>query len=127
MLSEQVIHDVVNGAQKTLGDNLNAVVLFGSVARGDAQPESDVDVALLVNRELTREKRSEMLSFRTFGCAPTFFLRPSTSKQANLKPGVMFCPFIRISAGKGLSYGTQREGAGEVADGKSGKNTVGCP
>ena len=63
MLSEQIIHDVVGGAQKTLGDNLNAVVLFGSVARGDAQPESDVDVALLVNRELTKEERSEMLSF----------------------------------------------------------------
>ena len=63
MLSEQVIHDVVGGARKTLGDKLSSVVLFGSVARGDAQPESDVDLALLVNRELTREERSEMLSF----------------------------------------------------------------
>ena len=98
MLSEQVIHDVVGGARKTLGDKLSSVVLFGSVARGDAQPESGVDLALLVNRELTR------------------FSRLSTLKWASLKPVAMCCPFIRISAGKGLSYGMRHERAGKMAD-----------
>jgi len=38
-------------AQEVLGDNLTAVVLFGSVARGQARPASDIDL-LVVCREL---------------------------------------------------------------------------
>lgn len=38
-------------AQVVLGDNLTSVVLFGSVARGQAGPESDIDL-LVICREL---------------------------------------------------------------------------
>jgi len=38
-------------AQVILGDNLTSVVLFGSVARGQAGPESDIDL-LVICREL---------------------------------------------------------------------------
>jgi len=38
-------------AQAVLGDNLTSVVLFGSVARGEAQPNSDIDL-LVICREL---------------------------------------------------------------------------
>ncbi|MEW6049226.1 MAG: nucleotidyltransferase domain-containing protein, partial [Bacillota bacterium] len=38
-------------AREVLGDNLTSVVLFGSVARGEAGPGSDVDL-LVVCREL---------------------------------------------------------------------------
>lgn len=40
-------------AQEILGDNLTSVVLFGSVARGEAGPRSDVDL-LVVCRDLPR-------------------------------------------------------------------------
>lgn len=40
-------------AQEVLGDNLTSVVLFGSVARGEAGPRSDVDL-LVVCRDLPR-------------------------------------------------------------------------
>ena len=43
-----------------LGDNLQRMVLFGSKARGDAQPESDLDVAVLV-RDLTRERKRQII------------------------------------------------------------------
>lgn len=38
-------------AQEMLGENLTSVVLFGSVARGEARPASDVDL-LVICREL---------------------------------------------------------------------------
>ncbi len=37
--------------RRTLGDNLVSVVLFGSVARGEARPDSDIDL-LIVAEEL---------------------------------------------------------------------------
>jgi predicted nucleotidyltransferase len=40
--------------------SLNKVILFGSRARGDAEPESDMDVLVIVNR-LT-EKEEEYIS-----------------------------------------------------------------
>ncbi|OGG55607.1 MAG: hypothetical protein A3F84_29310 [Candidatus Handelsmanbacteria bacterium RIFCSPLOWO2_12_FULL_64_10] len=49
-------------AQEVLGDNLTSVVLFGSVARGEAGPRSDVDL-LVVCRTLPRGafRRREVL------------------------------------------------------------------
>jgi predicted nucleotidyltransferase len=49
-------------AQEVLGDNLTSVVLFGSVARGQARPGSDVDL-LVIGRELPAGafRRREML------------------------------------------------------------------
>lgn len=35
-------------AQEVLGDNLGSIILFGSRARGDARPDSDVDLLLIV-------------------------------------------------------------------------------
>lgn len=43
-----------------LGDNLLEVRLFGSRARGDAEPDSDVDVMLLV-RERTENLRDRVM------------------------------------------------------------------
>jgi len=49
-------------AQAMLGDNLTSVILFGSVARGQAGPGSDIDL-LVICRELPRSafRRREML------------------------------------------------------------------
>ena len=41
------LQPVITALQEALGDNLIALVLFGSRARGDAQPESDWDLLLI--------------------------------------------------------------------------------
>jgi uncharacterized protein len=44
-----------------LGDRLIKFVLFGSKARGDDDPESDIDIGIIVNN-LTRKLKLELLS-----------------------------------------------------------------
>ena len=46
-----VLDPVIASLQKELGDNLVALVLFGSRARGDHRPDSDWDI-LLIARQL---------------------------------------------------------------------------
>lgn len=42
------LQDLTRRLQQELGDNLLEVRLFGSYARGEARPDSDVDVLVLV-------------------------------------------------------------------------------
>jgi predicted nucleotidyltransferase len=49
LLLEKLKKDVETGAKELLKEKVSKVVLYGSFARGDFDPESDVDFALLSN------------------------------------------------------------------------------
>ena len=53
----EVVGPLVSGVRHVLGERLVAVAVYGSVARGVARPESDVDV-LIVADELPRGPRA---------------------------------------------------------------------
>ncbi len=57
---ERTVRGVVEWARERLGDRLVAVRLFGSKARGDSDPESDIDLFILVTEKLTREQKEEL-------------------------------------------------------------------
>jgi predicted nucleotidyltransferase len=44
-----------------LGDRLVKLVLYGSKARGDYDPESDIDIAIII-KGLTRELKNQILN-----------------------------------------------------------------
>jgi len=44
-----VAEKVLQATKDTLGEKLNKVILFGSYARGDNTPESDVDIFVLAD------------------------------------------------------------------------------
>ena len=44
-----VLDEAVVGLKQLFGDNLKAVILFGSYARGDFNKDSDIDIAVLVD------------------------------------------------------------------------------
>ena len=47
-----ILRELKEGLQKIYGDQLKAVILFGSYARGDAHPpDSDIDVMIVLKGE----------------------------------------------------------------------------
>ncbi|MGH2490219.1 MAG: UPF0158 family protein [Candidatus Limnocylindria bacterium] len=48
--AEQIARDVTQDLRRLYGDRLRKVVLFGSWARGDAHPESDIDLLVVLDR-----------------------------------------------------------------------------
>lgn len=47
----QLLEEVYQHAVGEHGDKLDSVILYGSYARGEADPESDVDIMILVNED----------------------------------------------------------------------------
>ena len=45
---EQLLRQIKNCLQDTYGDRLQGVVLYGSEARGEAEPDSDIDLLVLL-------------------------------------------------------------------------------
>jgi predicted nucleotidyltransferase len=58
-LDEQVLEELKRKLSTLLEDKLVSLRLFGSKARGDAEPSSDLDVALIVEG-LSREVRRQV-------------------------------------------------------------------
>ena len=48
-LIQNVTSKVVKKSIEALGEKLNRIVLYGSYARGDFTPESDIDVMILID------------------------------------------------------------------------------
>ncbi len=48
--------------------DLRLAVLFGSMARGDARPDSDLDVAVLAREPLSAEQRSRIVEALVLAC-----------------------------------------------------------
>jgi len=57
---ERTVRGVVEWARERFGDRLVDIRLFGSKARGDSDPESDIDLFMLLREELTREEKEEL-------------------------------------------------------------------
>jgi uncharacterized protein len=56
---EAALQELVGAAREILGPELEEIRLFGSRARGEGTPDSDLDVALIVT-DAGRERRGEI-------------------------------------------------------------------
>lgn len=60
---EKILHELKKGLQTIYGDQLKAVILFGSYARGDEHPpDSDIDVMIVLRGEFDYWKMEELSS-----------------------------------------------------------------
>ncbi len=53
MVREHLLKEIKTRLQAAYGDRLRGVVLYGSEARGDAGPDSDIDVLVLLEGSVT--------------------------------------------------------------------------
>ena len=59
---EQLMQEeLVEGIKNILGDNLVSIVLYGSVARGTATEESDIDIAVITKQEFDYKLRDKVV------------------------------------------------------------------
>lgn len=62
-MSDTVMKELVAGLLKSAEGKITEIILYGSVARGTADSDSDIDVALLVNEDLTAEELDLLSEF----------------------------------------------------------------
>ena len=60
MLNDEMYKELVSGLVSALSGQLLRVVLYGSVARGTASSESDVDIALFLNQRLSSKQQDQL-------------------------------------------------------------------
>ena len=55
-MTSRMYDELVNGIRSVFGDQVRRIVLYGSEARGTAQPDSDIDIAVFLNGSMSRDK-----------------------------------------------------------------------
>ncbi len=63
MLNHEISEELVNGLCGIFGENIRQIILYGSVARNEATAESDIDIAIILNGNFSRDTRDAFLEF----------------------------------------------------------------
>ena len=63
ILTDYLIEEMVRELKRIFGENIQQIILFGSTARMDATPDSDIDIAVILRQELSHDKRVEFLEW----------------------------------------------------------------
>ena len=59
-MKEPMYDELVRGLLRLLPEQTAQIVLYGSVARGTAEADSDIDIALFLNRPLSRSQQDAL-------------------------------------------------------------------
>ena len=62
-INKAVFNELVSGILSIIPSGLSAIILYGSVARGTDQHDSDVDVALIIERPMSTEQNDKLSDF----------------------------------------------------------------
>ena len=82
MLSEMMKEELVHGLREIFHENMRMIILYGSVAREESTPESDIDIAIIMREEDIDEETKEK------------FFKWSIEKTWNANRGERICKNI---------------------------------
>ena len=63
MLSEKMKEDLVQGLRSIFGNEIQMIILYGSVARNEATEESDIDIAIIMKKDMEESERERFISW----------------------------------------------------------------
>lgn len=96
MLSPQISTEIADAMRSVFGEQLVSVVLYGSVARGESTPDSDVDLALFLRAPMTPEQFDRMASwFAEAGLKHDMVFSPIDIEQSMFDKWVEAMPFYQ--------------------------------
>lgn len=52
MLNDDIKKELISGLVNLFSDNITMIILYGSVARNEATPESDIDIAIIMKNDM---------------------------------------------------------------------------
>lgn len=93
---QSLIEQYVIEIQNIYGVHLRQIILYGSYARGDFRPDSDVDIMILLDlSDLELKKYSQQLSYMTydFNLDNDIDIKPIAKSEEFFKKWVVNYPF----------------------------------
>lgn len=63
MLTNDMVLELVGGLVAIFDGNIQQIILYGSFARKEETPESDVDIAIILQKGISDDKRNEFLEW----------------------------------------------------------------
>jgi len=94
--TQDLIEQYVVEIQKIYGDHLRKIILYGSYARGDFRPDSDIDIMILLDiSDLELKEYSQLLSYMTydFNLDNDINIKPIAKSEEHFNKWIVNYPF----------------------------------
>ena len=127
MLTDRMKDELIQGLRDIFANNIEAIILYGSVARNESTPESDIDIAVIVKKGMDIETKDRFICWaadmdlrydRVFSIV-------DIEKRKSAEMGEKSFRSIKMSRRRELFFGRQPEGISRIPDG-SCKGNAGC-
>ena len=63
MLLDEMKEALVQGLTAIFQNNISMIILYGSVARNEATIESDIDIAVIIKKEIDNQTKKRLISW----------------------------------------------------------------
>lgn len=93
---ESLLQQYIEEIKKIYGVHLRSIILYGSYARGDFRPDSDVDIMILLDiSDFELKEYSQQLSYMTydFNLDNDLDIKPIAKSEEHFKKWIVDYPF----------------------------------
>ncbi len=110
VMINNLLGQYVEEVRKIYGEHLRSVILYGSYARGDFRPDSDIDIMIMVDlTDMEVEQYRKQLSWSTYDFKEEHDtdIKPIAKSDAHFKKWLGIYPFYTNVQKEGVElYGT---------------------
>ncbi len=106
-IMQDLIKQYVEAVKKIYGSHVRQIILYGSYARGDFRPDSDVDIMILVDiSDLELKAYAQQLSYMTydFNMDHDMDIKPIAKSEAHFNKWIVNYPFYSNIHKEGGSF-----------------------